>query len=228
MLNRQQTQASALRSSCMRNRDGCSGGSHQQRGVVLMIALIILVVMTMGGIALIRTVDTTNLIAGNLAFQQAATRSGDRATEDAVRNFLETNVPDAFFNDDPANGYLASTPTSGNPANWDTYWKTYLNPNPVSLPVATKSCVDHVCTLPTDFAGNTVSYTVQRLCLASGDPLMMPTGCSNAPDKNATRGGSQASGALPLPEPVKYYYRITARVAGPRNTTSYVQTIVAK
>jgi type IV pilus assembly protein PilX len=223
-----QNQPAALRSSRIRIRDGQKAGVHQQRGVVLMIALIILVVMTMGGIALIRTVDTTNLIAGNLAFQQAATRSGDRATEDAVQNFLEVNVPDKFHNDDALNGYIASTPTSGNPSNWDTYWKTYLNPNPVSVPVATKSCVDHVCTLPTDFAGNTVSYTIQRLCLTAGDPLMFTTGCSNAPDKNATRGGSLASGALPLPEPVKYYYRITARVAGPRNTTSYVQTIVAK
>ncbi|MBK7423656.1 MAG: hypothetical protein IPJ48_11460 [Propionivibrio sp.] len=45
----------------------------RQGGVVLMIALIILVALTIGGIALVRSVSTTSIIAGNLAFQQAAT-----------------------------------------------------------------------------------------------------------------------------------------------------------
>lgn len=201
---------------------------RKQNGVVLMVALIILVVMTLGGLALVRLVDTTNLIAGNLAFQQAATRSGEAATEDAVRNFLEITPRESLWNDMLTAGYQASTPASGNPAKWETYWQTVLNPNPVSRPVVTKTCVDRVCTLPTDAAGNTVSYAIQRLCLATGDPLMTATGCSNAPEKTGTKGASQGSGAVPLPEPVKYYYRITARVQGPRNSVSYVQTIVAK
>ena len=41
---------------------------RKQSGVVLFISLIILVAMSLAGIALIRSVDTSNLIAGNLAF----------------------------------------------------------------------------------------------------------------------------------------------------------------
>ena len=201
---------------------------RRQEGVTLMIALIVLVVMTIGGLALVRLVDTTHLIAGNLAFQQAATRSGEAAAEDAVRNFLEVTPPLTLWNNVLTAGYVASTPASGNPAKWETYWNTVLNPHPVARPVATKACVDRVCTLPTDAAGNTVSYTIQRLCLNAGDPLMALTGCSNAPERTGLKGSSQGSGAIPLPEPVKYYYRITARVQGPRNSISYVQTIVAK
>lgn len=205
-----------------------AGYLRKQEGVTLMIALVILVVMTLGGLALVRLVDTTNLIAGNLAFQQAATRSGEAATEDAVRNFLEVTAPETLWSNVLTAGYVASTPASGNPANWETYWHTVLNPNPVSRPVAAKTCVDRVCTLSTDAAGNTVSYAIQRLCLNAGDPLMVTTGCSSAPEKTGFKGSSQGSGAIPLPEPVKYYYRITARVQGPRNSISYVQTIAAK
>jgi type IV pilus assembly protein PilX len=212
----------------LRARVGHAALPHRQSGVVLMIALIILVVMTMGGIALVRTVDTTNLIAGNLAFQQAATRSGDRATEEAVRTFLEVNTPETFWNHVPASGYRANVENPAAGQTWDQFWKATLNPTAVSLPVAAKTCVDRVCILPLDFSGNTVSYTIQRLCQTAGDPLSLPTGCANAPEQTAPKGKSQGSGTVPLPEPVKYYYRITARVAGPRNTSSYVQTIVAK
>lgn len=48
-----------------------------QQGVVLFVALIILVAMTLAGIALMRSVDTNVLIAGNLAFRQGATMAGD-------------------------------------------------------------------------------------------------------------------------------------------------------
>ena len=58
--------------------------ASRQGGVVLMIALIILVALTLGGIALVRSVDTTNLISGNLAFQQAATRAGEAGKGFAV------------------------------------------------------------------------------------------------------------------------------------------------
>ena len=57
---------------------------RRQRGVVLFISLIVLVAMTLAGVALVRSVDTTNLIAGNLAFKQGATLSGDAAIETEI------------------------------------------------------------------------------------------------------------------------------------------------
>ena len=54
-----------------------------QQGVVLFIALIILVAMTLAGIALMRSVDTNVLIAGNLAFRQANTMYADTGVEAA-------------------------------------------------------------------------------------------------------------------------------------------------
>lgn len=205
-----------------------SASPARQSGVVLMIALIILVALTIGGIALVRSVDTTNMISGNLAFQQSATHAGEAGTEDAVHNFLEASTAVALQNDDFSKGYAASTPVSGNPANWGAYWATTINPNPASLPVTTKTCVDRVCTLPTDAAGNTASYTIQRLCATAGDPLLKPTGCASGLQTYALSGSSLSSGKNPLPQVTAYYYRITARIVGPRNTVSYIQTIVAR
>lgn len=202
----------------------------RETGVVLLMALIILVVMMLGGIALVRSVDTTNVIAGNLALQQSTTHSGEAGTENALGSFLEVNNSHsvALQSDDFSMGYAASTPPAGNPASWDEYWRTVINPNPVSLPVTTRQCVDRACTLPTDAVGNTVSYTIQRLCQTPGDPLLLATGCASTSQTAATSGGSLGSGALPLPMPAQYYYRITTRTVGPRNTLSYVQTIVAR
>lgn len=199
----------------------------RQHGVVLMIALIVLVALTIGGIALVRSVDTTSIIAGNLAFQQSTTLSGESGIEDAIRTFIETSTPAALESDDLTKGYVASTPAAGNPANWDTYWTTTLNPNPVARPVAVKTCVDRVCTLPTDAAGNTVSYTIQRLCQTAGPAKDLPTGCASNDRKAFQTGGSLTSGARPYTTVVQYYYRVTARIVGPRNTSSYIQTIVA-
>ena len=147
-----------------------------------MIALIILVALTMGGIALVRSVGTTNIIAGNLAFQQAATHASQAGVEDAISSFLEASIPSVFQNDVLAAGYVASMPAAHNPAAaaaWNADRATTINPNPVARPVATKTCVDRACTLPTDAAGNTVSYTIQRLCQTAGDPIYTTTGCAS-------------------------------------------------
>ena len=45
---------------------------ERQRGVVLFIALIVMVAMSLAAIALFRSVDTANLVAGNQAFKQGA------------------------------------------------------------------------------------------------------------------------------------------------------------
>ena len=203
--------------------------TYRQGGVVLIISLIILLALTLGGIALVRSVDTTNQISGNLAFQQSATRSGEAGTEDAIHNFLEATIMSALQNNDFSKGYAASTPATGSTATWwDSYWTSTINPNPVSRPVTTKTCVDHVCTLKTDATGNTVSYTIHRLCQNTGDPKELSTGCAVGIQTLPTSGGALCSDCAVYDKITQYYYRITTRIVGPRNTVSYIQTIVAR
>lgn len=61
-----------------------SAPAQRQRGVVLLIALIVLIAMTLAGLALWRSVDATNVIAGNLAFKESTLMSADRGLQAAL------------------------------------------------------------------------------------------------------------------------------------------------
>ncbi len=200
----------------------------QQRGVVLLIALIVLVAMSLAGLSLMRSVSTTNLIAGNLSFHQSAVLAGETSTTKVIVSWLGANSAPgstALNNDSAANAYFAARQDPASGTSWTTYWNTTLNPNPVSLPLAAAQCVDQVCFLPTDAAGNTVAYVIHRMCNTTGIPEM--AGCSALP-LGSNQGGSMAVPTGPQAKlPPKIYYRISTRISGPRNTVAYLQTIVA-
>lgn len=184
----------------------------RQQGVVLLIALIVLVAMTLAGIALVRAVDTTNIIAGNLAFKQSATHSGDTGIESAIA-WLELNNGTSLWNDNTPNGYAATRQDPAVGQTWDQYWTAVL---------AARSI-----TLATDAAGNTASYSIQRMCNATGDAVSPATGCSVSPIVTVSTASSQSAGAVALQYSSQVYYRITSRVVGPRFTVSYVQAVIA-
>lgn len=195
----------------------------RQQGVVLLITLITLVAMTLAAIALVRSVDTSNLIAGNLSFQQSTTHSGDVGIETAV-SWIESNPGVTLQQDVSGSGYYATMTTLGaDPASpatgqsWADFWNQTMK-NHAAAP------------LPVDGAGNQVTYIIQRLCAAPGDPLASASGCSIALQKAALQNflNSLTSGSPQPPPPGQVYYRITARIDGPRGTVSYVQAIVAK
>ena len=78
----------------------------REHGVVLFVALIAMVVLSLAGVALIRSMDTTGSVAGNLAFRQASTIAVNRAIEKAVDAIYvsKTINPEA---DDAAHNYYA-------------------------------------------------------------------------------------------------------------------------
>lgn len=198
----------------------------RQRGVVLMIALIMLVAMTLGGIALVRSVNITNIIAGNLAFQQGATNSGDTGIEVAV-NWLETNTGATLYTSVAAQGYVATRQDPGAGQNWDTFWRTVLVNQAVTVnPAAPGTFMAYTASAPNS-AGNTVSYAIQRLCAQPLPPSSAGAGCSQPPATISTSSSSKGAGVVALTYGSQVYYRITSRIAGPRNTVSYVQAIVA-
>ena len=198
-------------------RPPCGGTLRaRQAGVVLMMALIVLVAMTLAGIALVRSVDTTNLIAGNLAFKQSATNSGDTGYE-AAAAWLAANSAQ-LNNDALASGYASSfLPALAANQTWDNYWNTVLAAN------------NQVVTMPTDPAtGNTVAYAIQRLCsVANIASTAINAGCATSQSNVNVASSSKTAGTVALTAISQTVYRITARIQGPRNTLSYVQVIVA-
>lgn len=202
----------------------------RQNGAVLLISLIILVAMTLAGIALVRSVDTTNLIAGNLAFKKAATHSGDIGTEAAI-NWLELNAGGAVLqNDNLPNGYTATRQDPAAGQSWDSFWQNVLAGRSVTLQqnaAGDTVGVDALGNITNILAyGTTVSYAIQRMCNATGPSSNPASGCSVSPVTTVSTANSQDAGTITLQYSGQSYYRITTRIVGPRNTVSYVQTIV--
>lgn len=194
----------------------------KQRGVVLFLALIALVVMSLAAVALIRSVDTNSIIAGNLAFKQSATTSADAGVEAAI-TWLQANNPDGLGVSIPLNGYTATT-TNDEPTTLgaNAYWAS-LSPSGVCfLPVAGDVCTD--APGAPDASGNTIGFMIQRMCRGTGGSVgakcaVVVGNSSSAGNNEDSEDGLKISTAV--------YYRILVRVTGPRNTVSYVQTIVS-
>jgi type IV pilus assembly protein PilX len=205
----------------------------RQKGIVLFIALVALVVLALASVALIRSVDTSTLIAGNLAFKQSATTSADAGVESAITmltnmkndaaNAGKNVLNDAThtFNITPAthNGYYSSADPALNLTNEATW-------NDVNNAVVSTGNAGNL-----DNSGNKIQYIVQRMCrtpnvaINNADCLFSAA----AEDKN----GQQ----IPLPQNVCFgpgcpvagqtpQIRVTVRVSGPRNSVSYVQAFV--
>ncbi len=195
----------------------------KQSGLALVIALIMLVVMTLGAIAMVRSMDTTTLIAGNLAFRQSATYAGDVGVENAVAWLnsasKETLTCGAIGNDlavCPAGyksngGNATDNPSAGQ--TWDAFWMESLDASAVKL--------------PEDASKNTVSWFIHRLCAGAGALTASGSNCIETPSIASASGNSKRSGTTKFQASSQVYYRITVRVAGKKNTVSYVQAIVA-
>jgi Tfp pilus assembly protein PilX len=210
-----------------------------QQGVVLFIALIVLVAMSLAGIALMRSVDTNVLIAGNLAFRQGATMAGDWGIEDA-RKLLDRNAKDPVTNaplttlnaDNPVLAQLAGIPNPPwpNTAYWAN-WQASIDLTGNTTSLADDFNWSNARSMGTDAGGNQVSYVIHRLCDTAGDPNAATVNCI----KSSGAGGSASDegtkgvvsyGAAALPGTSTVYYRVTVRIVGPRNTVSYVQAVL--
>ena len=185
--------------------------SRTQRGVVLLIALIALVAMTLSALALVRAVNTTNLIAGNLSFRESAVLTGERSTEIALANWLTPNATgNALHGHSGTNGYRAfrADPAAG--VSWDAFWNDALAAQAVAGAM--------------DASGMTVAYVIHRMCDGLGAPHIV--NCAKPPT-GINVGGSQSAGGVAPISSSQVYYRITTRITGPRNTVAYVQTVLA-
>jgi len=197
----------------------------RQRGVVLFFALIALVAMSLAAVALIRSVDTSTLIAGNLAFKQSATRAGDGGIEAAITWMATVQAANASLNvlNDATHPFNIDAPASGYYSSLDD--ATFDVANEADWTDANSVLVG------TDQSGNELRYVIQRVCRTANQPVQS-AGCLFAgvpevkdgqhvkpPQEFCDGAGCPPAGQTPQ-------NRITARAAGPRNSVSYVQAFV--
>lgn len=186
----------------------------RQTGVVLFFALIALVAMSLAAVALIRSVDTNGIIAGNLSFKQSSMMLSDRGVETAMVNWLSNNGNN-FTIDNAGVGYFASIDDVNGNGVLDDNADAKLLVNDSGIEVPGKAG---------DPLGDTTSYVIQRMCTATGVPdasrcLLGSPGDDPCRDVNNPLCKHLVVGSSVV-------YRVTARVQGPKNTVSYIQTFV--
>lgn len=205
-----------------------------QRGVVLIVALIVLVAMTLAGIALVRSVDTGNIAAGNMAFRQGATMAADTGIEAGI-DWLDSQQAGAALNNDRENdGYYATSQntldvtnrnlSSGVAVDWDHDGCANLSGVTKCITPSAEKTVKQ-----DDVVLYRYSYIIHRLCSNPIAYTHQDNSCityvppnSKTPNRDVVGYGNTGGfGGNAIP-----YYRITTRVLGPRNTVSYVQSVV--
>ncbi len=154
---------------------------RRQRGAALFIALIALVFMMLAGIAMVRSVDTSNVIAGNLTFRQASLSVADVATETA---FTAMNHP--------TSGFVITTIDANSPAGCSGATSPPCSYFALRLPEKCQdssetnystACAGVPSGLPKDYASSTTAVSAPNgvdwskvLCRYGGSSV--PAGCA--------------------------------------------------
>jgi len=201
----------------------------KERGVVLFIALIVLVAMTMAGIALIRSTDTASVIAGNIAFRQAALQESDTGVDAAFR----------AVGDPLGSGYVANKAVTSAPRYYAVMQTLSANGAPTLLdsmsPADALSNADVYGTAG-GFGpnGNRVRYVIERMCNPVSGGTAAPASEAEIKANCITyipasvSNSSRNAGRIRLNSVTSpsVYYRVTVRVDGPRGTVSMAQSII--
>jgi type IV pilus assembly protein PilX len=206
-----------------------------QRGMSLLFSLLALAALSLAAVALVRSVNTSSQVIGNLGFKQDATSAGSRATESAIAWILAN--PTLLETDNAAAGYYATaldsmdptgrTTTVANPLgliNWDSDGCAYATAGTFA------ACSLLSAAVAPAGDGNSSRYLISRLCQSTGpqsstNVCAKPAGASltDAVQRGEIRVGTELR---PTKLSTSPYYRIIVRTVGARNTVSFTETIV--
>lgn len=184
---------------------------RQQQGVALLIALITVVMLFLASIATLKSIDSSLLVSGNVAFKEAAVQSSEYGTEAARAFLLAVTASTTLSTDSAASGYYAS-------------WHDEFNPRTFTWDNTTSALVSGTP------SGYEVRYVIHRMCGNVGAYNLTATNCYVSQSTAGSNGSSQSSfaygGLQPGSNIGSPYYRITTRTVGPRNTTAYIQAVM--
>jgi Tfp pilus assembly protein PilX len=181
------------------------------RGMALPVILIILAVMLLGSVYLLKSVHSTALTTGNLAYDSTLSREADLGLHTAfawLSQTAQTNKA-ALNQDDATNGYVARW--DGSQPRDAGFWSGSL-------------------TMDGD-DGTRIEYVIHRLCPMAGayggTNSCMQTAANTATLGNTVAlGDSLASDAPSYAGTPQLHYVITARITGGRGANVTNQMIV--
>lgn len=197
---------------------GYRGSAQREKGMIAtLLAIIVLVATLLASVALMRSIDTSNTIAGSVAFRQVVIQAADIAYQQALGLTFSEPTSDA---NNATIGYYATLQL---PITTNTNGVPDILVNQLATPATSNGTVAPLTGLPTGYYGY---YVVERLCPAVGPAS--PTTCIVP---GATISGGSVSNQTkdngpPFSSSTYAAFRLTAGVVGPKNTIGYVQTVL--
>lgn len=179
-----------------------------QRGVVLVITLIAMVVLLVGLAAILRGVDTSSLIVGNLAFRRDLTNRVEQAIVTAKAAVA---------------GGLGTADVNGS-----HYSATKLANGATGVPTILDNDSSYNTKYGSDTADSSDSsiamrYVIDRQC-KSGTTTFLTSACEYTSTSSDIGGSSQKR---QVNGGTRAIYRVSVRVTGPRSSVAYFQTTFA-
>lgn len=182
------------------------GSPARQKGVVLLFALIALVAMTLAALTMVRSADTTNLVAGNIALKQGAIQEADRVMNTAFACL-------------DSGGALLAVSLDNNNATCNYF--ASLQPD-VNRPFGFPDVLETMAGTTDSVTGNTSAFVIERMCNAAG--AFNEQTCVASPfGKASQEGGDMDPNTIAATQAL---YRISIRVTGPRNVATYSQMVL--
>lgn len=187
----------------------------RERGIVVFVALIAMVLLSLAAVALMRSVHTNTLVIGNIAFRQSAQAMAASAVEKAIYDLFPPTALIADLKvDNLARNYFAAIQPNQDAAGVPLALQGDLAGYPGGAQVIT----DNV-------AGNIARYIIERMCdddAIGKDPT--PNDCEMIPPKQAFAKEGNLRKGIALPKIP--YYRMTVRVDGPGNSVAFSQAML--
>lgn len=180
---------------------------RRQHGIVLAITLIALTLLLIGAAAMLRTVDTSGMLAGNLAFRRDLANRSESAMATARAALLGGALgTEAARDADLAKANYAATrlaSSGGIPT-------VLADDSAYAAAGYASSVADKV----------TLRWVIDRQC-ASGTVAFSTAACESVSSDGDAGGSSWLRKPDGASRPV---YRISVRVTGPRDTEAYFQS----
>ncbi|SEF34057.1 hypothetical protein ABL840_32205 [Variovorax sp. NFACC27] len=196
---------------------------RRQRGIVLLFCLIVLVILLVGGVAVMRSTHTSLASAGNLAFRRDLASQGEQAASNVLTAFKSGALKTATLSaaSIPSANYSAVELTANDQGIPLVLLSNSSSPNGTDFTGATFSPTASDLTGATSDV--TIRYVIDRLCRAAGTATTST--CVYSPSSSNVTGGSSQLPASQRPaSTISPVYRLSVRVTGVRSTQVFLQT----
>lgn len=173
-----------------------------QRGMTMLVVLVLLSVMLLGGVALARMTEAGTLASGNTAYREAAVQASE----------VGLNTAFARIRADLADEETAQ-------AGW--YWTSAQAADANGIPN-----LDFDAAPTLEVGAYRVAYVAERMCegaMPVTDPLRQCLLKQEPQDVESKNAGKEE-----LDPPNSRQFRVTVRVTGPKDTRSWVQSLITR